>query len=77
MIIDLFIWVNFIADNSVHICIGTYTNTLLVYRETELKWASQLPFPPVALSRADFTVSNIDFSLYTFSLAVPLLIRLS
>ncbi|XP_068235573.1 protein PTHB1 [Palaemon carinicauda] len=43
------------VDNFIHICIGTYTSTLLVYKETELKWASQLPFPPVALARADFT----------------------
>lgn len=45
----------FPVDNFIHICVGTYTSTLLVYRETELKWASQLPFPPVALARSDFT----------------------
>ncbi|KAK7059243.1 Protein PTHB1 [Halocaridina rubra] len=45
----------FPVENAIHICIGTHTSTLLVYRETELKWASQLPFVPIALARADFT----------------------
>ncbi|XP_071550345.1 protein PTHB1 isoform X2 [Panulirus ornatus] len=44
----------FVVDNYVHICVASHTQTLLVYRETELKWASQLPFVPVALNRANF-----------------------
>ncbi|XP_063884729.1 protein PTHB1-like isoform X2 [Scylla paramamosain] len=44
----------FIVDKGIHICVASHTNTLLVYRETQLKWASQLQFPPVALTRADF-----------------------
>ncbi|XP_042217578.1 protein PTHB1-like isoform X2 [Homarus americanus] len=45
----------FIVDNYVHVCIASHTETLLVYRESQLKWASQLPFAPVALARANFS----------------------
>ncbi|XP_050720589.1 protein PTHB1-like isoform X2 [Eriocheir sinensis] len=44
----------FVVDNAIHVCVASHTHTLLVYKETQLKWASQLQFIPVALTRADF-----------------------
>ncbi|XP_063611687.1 protein PTHB1-like [Penaeus indicus] len=44
----------YLMENAVYLCVATHTQTLLVYKEAELKWASQLPFTPVVLSRADF-----------------------
>ncbi|RXG66040.1 Protein PTHB1 [Armadillidium vulgare] len=42
------------GNNAIHICVGSNTRNLLLYKESELKWASQLPFNPVAIKRSDF-----------------------
>ncbi|XP_045624532.1 protein PTHB1 isoform X3 [Procambarus clarkii] len=47
-------FIAFIVDNYVQVCVASHTQNLLVYQESELKWASQLPFVPVALARASF-----------------------
>ena len=44
------------SDNNVMVCVGSHTNTLLVYKETQLKWASQLPFTPVSLQKSNLKV---------------------
>lgn len=45
--------------NAVQVLVASHTETLLVYHETELRWASQLPFVPVALTRANFEVGRL------------------
>ncbi|XP_055931600.1 protein PTHB1-like isoform X2 [Argiope bruennichi] len=37
------------------ILVVTANQTLLIYHETQLKWAVQLMFPPICISRASFT----------------------
>ncbi|KAK3875683.1 hypothetical protein Pcinc_019466 [Petrolisthes cinctipes] len=44
----------FMLGNAVQVLVASHTETLLVYHETELRWASQLPFVPVTLTRTNF-----------------------
>ena len=40
------------------ILVASDTQTLLIYENTTLKWAAQLPFSPVSVRRGSFKVSK-------------------
>lgn len=42
------------ADESIITVIVTCTQTVLIYKDVELKWAAQLPFCPISIQRASF-----------------------
>uniref|UniRef100_A0AAV2MF42 Bardet-Biedl syndrome 9 n=1 Tax=Knipowitschia caucasica TaxID=637954 RepID=A0AAV2MF42_KNICA len=43
-----------LTDGTTNLLLGNHTNMLLVYQDVTLKWASQLPFVPVAVRVASF-----------------------
>ncbi len=54
--------------------VASDTQTLLVYEETSLKWAAQLPFNPAHLHRGTFKVSEIHnskFIIIYFAIHTP------
>ena len=60
---DLLQFVPFPASgqDKVMTLVATETQTILVYENTSLKWASQSPFVPMAFKRGTFNVRSFEF----------------
>lgn len=55
-------------DGKLMVLVIADTNTLMIYEGTTLRWSAQLPFTPVAVTRAHFQVINCIMPIFVFLL---------